>query len=128
MRLPRRVFAICLGMSAILGLGALSISAQDPAKKDESAKGAHRLPAGYGQISISDAQKEKIYGIQDKFAEKIAPLQKQLAALRADEAAECEAVLTDAQKKLLVEKRAEAKKKRGGAGKGEAPKKDGPNS
>jgi Spy/CpxP family protein refolding chaperone len=125
MRFRVRVFALCVGMAAILGASAVSISAQDPAKKDEPAKGARRVPPGFSKVGITQEQRDKIYAVQAKFSEKIVPLQKQLEALRAEELAACEAVLTDAQKKLLGEQRQEnATKKRRGAEKKETTSKD----
>jgi hypothetical protein len=59
-----------------------------------------RLPAGYAKI-VDETQRQKIYGIQAKYASKIDDLQKQLQDLTAKRDSEIRGVLTaDQQKKL----------------------------
>jgi hypothetical protein len=67
-----------------------------------------RLPAQYGKI-VNEAQREAIYKLQSAFAAKKEALEKQLAALKAEEDAAIEAVLTPEQKQKLAARREEAK-------------------
>jgi TolA-binding protein len=69
--------------------------AADPAPK----KG--RLPDNYGKLALNDTQKEKIYGIQGSYADKIDALEAQIANLKGKRDQEIEAVLTEDQKKIL---------------------------
>ncbi len=76
-----------------------------------------RVPNYFGQLGLSEAQKEAIYKIQAKHQPKIEELEKQLEDLRAQALRECESVLSDAQKRMLAERRAhasEARTRRGG--------------
>jgi hypothetical protein len=72
----------------------------DADDKADDAKLKGRLPAGYSKI-VDDTQRQKIYGIQAKYASKIDDLQKQLQDLTAKRDSEIRGVLTaDQQKKL----------------------------
>ncbi len=75
-------------------------------------KAGGRLPAYYGQIELSDEQREKIYGIQRGYREQIQELRKQLQALEAKQKEEINEVLTEEQKAKLTELVDNAKKKR----------------
>ncbi|GAC1472541.1 MAG: hypothetical protein NVSMB9_19830 [Isosphaeraceae bacterium] len=80
-----------------------------------SAKGdlTRRVPRYYGQIGLTPEQKEAIYKIRQKHHEKLQELHKQIAQIHAEIASECEALLTDSQKKALAERReASAKAKK----------------
>ena len=79
------------------------------AKKE--AKSDDRLPANFGKVGLSDDQKKKIYAIQDQYENELKELQKKLADLRSKQHAECEAVLTAAQRQLLQEHAETSKKK-----------------
>jgi hypothetical protein len=77
-----------------------------------------RVPYYFGQLGLSDAQKESIYKIQAKHQPQFEALEKQLEELRAGMVKECESVLTDAQRTMLNERRtsaAEARSKRSSA-------------
>ena len=78
---------------------------------DKKAKSGDRLPPNYGKLGVSDEQRKKIYQIQQSYDGQIAELQKQVAALRAKEVAEVEAVLNADQKKALQAANEESKKK-----------------
>ena len=80
-------------------------------KGKKEAKSDDRLPANYGKVGLSDEQKKKIYAIQDQYEKELKDLQKKLADLRAKQSAECEAVLTAAQRGVLQEQTDNAKKK-----------------
>lgn len=89
-----------------------SLNAQDKAEvKKKRAKPRGRLPAYYGQV-VSPEQRKSIYAIQAKYASQIEDLQKQLTALKSEQNAEVEAVLTDEQKSKVAAAAAEAKAKR----------------
>ncbi len=116
----RRVslIAVLLGCSGILAVGSLRLDAQEPSGgKPVAAKKAYdpsrRVPDFFGQIGLSQDQKEDIYKIRAKHLEKIVALQKQIDEIKAEEMKECEAKLSDSQKLLLNARRravAEAKK------------------
>jgi hypothetical protein len=61
-----------------------------------------RLPAGYGSLSLTDEQKEKIFRIREEHSAQVKDLQKQLKDLRALMDKEFKAVLTADQKKELT--------------------------
>ena len=84
------------------------IVAQDPVPTkvaDPAVKKKHdvarRVPAYFGQIGLTTEQRANIYGIQGKRFEKIEALEQQIAAEKAEMLAQCEATLTETQKKLL---------------------------
>lgn len=99
------VFLILLLPTMLPGL-----SADD----SESAVSAprRRLPNYFGQIGISDRQREKIYGLQAQYNTRIDVLQAQIDELKAQRDANIEAVLTDAQKRLLEARREDARRAR----------------
>lgn len=86
----------------------------------ESADGAdhpaqkvrHRLPNYFGQIGLSDRQREKIYALQDEYNAQIAELQAKIEELERQRDAKIEGALTDAQKIRLRERREEARRAR----------------
>jgi hypothetical protein len=82
---------------------------QSPAKTTRRAYDpARRVPMYFGQIGLSDSQREEIYKIQSKHMLKIAALEKQLLEFREQMVQECEGVLTKEQKQLLAQRRAGA--------------------
>jgi hypothetical protein len=86
-----------------------------------------RVPNYFGQLGLSATQRESIYRIQAKHQPKIDAIEKQLDELRAQALQECESVLTDAQRKMLAERRAnaiEGRAKRGGSGSSTAKSQD----
>jgi hypothetical protein len=116
--LLRRAAALALSASTMIMLaGGLPLAAQDASttKVDTKAKSAkrsydpaRRVPNFFGQLGLSDAQKESIYNIQGKHMPKIDALEKQLEDLRAQMLKECESVLTGPQKQMLGERRSNA--------------------
>lgn len=127
----RRLAATLASAAALMIVsGSLPLIAQEaggtqvPAKAKRTGKRAadpsRRVPDYFGQLGLSEAQRESIYKIRAKHQPKITALEKQLEELRAQMVKDCESVLTDAQKKLLKERRegaAEARTRRGrGAG------------
>ena len=81
------------------------------AEKSDQEKG--RLPANYGKLGLTEAQKNSIYEVQKKYKSQLDDLEKQLDALKSKRDGEVEAVLSDAQRKILkdlVDAAKEAKK------------------
>lgn len=72
------------------------------------AKPKGRLPAHYAKV-VDETQRAEIYKLQEGFAAKREALEKQLAALKSEEDAAIEAVLTPQQKQKLAALREEAK-------------------
>ena len=75
-------------------------------------KAGGRLPRYYGQIGLSDEQREKVYEIQRTYREQIDELRKQLKAIEAKQKEEISEVLTEEQKAKLAELIGEPKNKR----------------
>lgn len=65
--------------------------------------GKRRLPRYYGRLGLSEAQREKIYGVQSQYESDIDKLEKQLADLKSRQEADCRKVLNADQKKQLAE-------------------------
>ncbi len=113
----RRVAALTLSAATMTTLaGTWPLSAQEPKSSQGDSKSkmktakrvndpARRVPYNFGQLGLSDEQRETIYKIQARNAPKIEALEKQLDALRAESLRECENVLTSAQKQMLAERR-----------------------
>jgi hypothetical protein len=115
----KRAAAVLLSAGAMTILsGGLPLVAQESARTqaDTNAKRTskrtvdptRRVPNYFGQLGLSDAQRDSIYKIQAKHQPRIEALEKQLEDLRAQSLTECESVLTDAQKRMLAERRAHA--------------------
>jgi hypothetical protein len=97
--------------SAPIGAQAQKAPAEKQAEvKKEPAKPRGRLPAYYGQV-VTPQQREKIYTIQQSYAERIEALQAQLKELQSKQDAEVKAVLTADQLKKVEELTAAAKAK-----------------
>jgi hypothetical protein len=96
---------------------ALPLAAQDEPKAKSSdttqpkarvVDPTHRLPRFFSQVGLTAEQKDKVYTIRGKYADRMAELRRQMQELTSQEVAECETVLTDSQKKLLTERRDQA--------------------
>lgn len=72
-------------------------------------KPINRLPANYGKLGLTDAQRDKVYAVQEKYDAQLDALEEQIKTLRAKRAAESEAVLSAEQKKILKDLNEEAK-------------------
>jgi Spy/CpxP family protein refolding chaperone len=79
------------------------------AAKSDDKKPTNRLPANYGKLGLTDAQKDKVYAIQDKYEKQVDELEAQLKAIKAKRESEVEAVLSAEQKKILKDLNEEAK-------------------
>jgi Spy/CpxP family protein refolding chaperone len=116
----RRALAVVVSASAMTILsGGLPLLAQESGKaragadaKKKATDAGRRVPNYFGQLGLTEAQKESIYKIQAKHQPRIDALEKQLEELRAQSLKECEAVLTADQKKMLAERRSGAAESR----------------
>ena len=106
-----------------------SASAQEGKEKGSKKRVRISLPNYFGQIGLSNKQREEVYSVRRKFQPQIADLQKQILNLRAKERKEMEAVLTAEQQKELSTLLEEARKKRASRSKkrGSKKRKDGDN-
>jgi hypothetical protein len=116
MRSKVATILVCgLLVAGSVGVSMRTAAIAQEAKKADSEKKAKtsgdRLPPNYGKIGLSEAQRKSIYAIQNKFEAQIEELEKKIAALKSQQAAEIEAVLTDEQKKALAAAVEESKKK-----------------
>jgi hypothetical protein len=113
----RLLALMIVGVGTVM-LASVRVEAQEPpAVKPAAAKKtfdpSRRVPAFFGQIGLSQDQKEEIYKVRARHLEKIAALQKQIDEIKAEEMKECESRLSESQKVLLEARRraaAEAKK------------------
>ena len=80
--------------------------AAEPAKKV-----TNRLPSNFGKLGLTDAQRDKVYAVNEKYDAQLDDLEEQLKALRARRASEVEAVLSVEQKTILKDLTDEAKEK-----------------
>jgi hypothetical protein len=69
---------------------------------------SRRVPMYFGQLGLSEDQREAIYKIQGKHLPKIETLEKEIDGIRAQMLKDCEGVLTPAQSQLLEQRRAGA--------------------
>lgn len=69
-----------------------------------------RLPNYYGQLGVTEVQRQRIYALQLDYGKKIDDLEAQLAVLRAKRDQDCEAVLSEGQRTKLAEIRKEREK------------------
>ncbi len=113
----RRLVAVILSAGAMtLLFNSLPLGAQEPKVPSSEAKAkpavakrsfdaARRVPSYFGQLGLTDEQREAIYKIQGKHLPKIEALERQIAEIRIENLTECEGILTSAQKTLLEQKR-----------------------
>lgn len=81
------------------------------AEKKEEKKPVNRLPSNYGKLGLTDAQRDKVYAVQEKYDGQLDALEEQIKSLKAKRTSETEAVLTVEQKKVLKDITDEAKEK-----------------
>ncbi len=85
-----------------------------PRKKADTNKEAEdyrRVPQYFGQVNLSQEQRESIYSIREKYAKRQAQLEEELASIRDSVLRESEAVLTKDQRDRLIQLRGQAKSK-----------------
>ena len=105
--MPRvRVCVLLAGLIALSG----SLAGQEPKKDDPKAKQGNPpakakgiLPTKWGQLGLSDEQKQNIYKAQGKYNEEIDKLEEKIKELKATRDKEMRAVLTADQRKKLEE-------------------------
>jgi len=110
-----------LSLGLVLVAGSFASFAQEPVSKKSLEKTekpstaaaakkkndpSRRVPDYFGQIGLNTEQRESIYKIRKSHQEKIDGLKKQIIEADAKSLTECEAVLTDSQKKLVENLRA----------------------
>jgi colicin import membrane protein len=103
--------AIALAAGLVVGNSPTSIG-QEKEKSGTKEKKKGRLPAYYGDLSVTDAQRQQIYAVQESFAKKIDVLQQQVDALQKERDTAIEALLDAQQKAKLATARAEAAAKK----------------
>ncbi len=119
----RRLIAVAVSAATItllssglhLGAQETSSSRSQAAKPSASKKGSdptRRVPRYFGDLGLSEQQRESIYRVQAKHQPKIDDLEKQLENARALLIKDCEKVLTPAQKTALERRRRDAAEKR----------------
>ncbi|MDX2038367.1 MAG: hypothetical protein SFX72_17090 [Isosphaeraceae bacterium] len=105
-----RVRVLLLSSVLVVGFTSIQAVAQDPATKATSPASsppvrksdpARRVPPYFGQIALSQEQRETIYKIKRTHLDKIEALEEQIKKLESEMMSECEGVLTETQKKLL---------------------------
>ena len=80
-------------------------------KTEETKKPVNRLPSNYGKLGLTDAQKDKVYAIQEMYDAQLDALEEQVKSLKAKRTSETVAVLSAEQKKILKDLTDEAKEK-----------------
>jgi len=124
MRMSRGYQSLMTASVTALLLVTIPLGAQEPGTSKRSAgKGydaARRVPPYFGQVGLSTEQREAIYKIRAQHLERIEALQQQIEQEETQMMTESEAVLTDAQRKLLEERRGTAKSKASPAAKEKA--------
>jgi hypothetical protein len=74
---------------------------KDDAKSETRLRG--QLPANYRALGLSEEQRQKIYKLQNEFADKIKELEEQIEKVKADRNKAYVKVLTKAQQDRLLE-------------------------
>src|SRR5437868_9045369 len=112
MPISSRMRAVGVGSSlaAVLALAAAgaTLNAQEPRTKAATKSDApaakkkndpsRSVPNYFGQVGLTDEQRETIYKIQGKHQARIDELERQIDEIQAQMLRECEGVLTDTQK------------------------------
>ncbi len=108
--------SILLGVAlALLLVGGWAQSQE----KEEARPTTRRLPNFYSKVGLRQSQRDAIYAIQDKYADQIEDLIRQVEELRKQRDAEIEKVLNDEQRaelRQLMEDAVKNKTKKTGAG------------
>src|SRR5262249_24861325 len=99
--LARRFVALAVTAAALsLTFSSIPLGAQEPkapqvvskskAKGKKTSEPTRRVPPYFGQIGLTDTQRESIFKVQGKHQPKIDTLQKQIDSIRAQMMEECE--------------------------------------
>jgi Spy/CpxP family protein refolding chaperone len=112
-RLAGVMLVACVACGWVWSQEAAKPDAQPAAAQQSSEKLTGRLPNYYGQVGLSEAQRQKIYGLQAQYGDQIDALVKKVEELRQKRDKEIEDVLSAEQKaklKALMEAAAAKKK------------------
>ena len=117
--------SLCTGLLLAPALTPAPAAAQKAAvvqteKTDETPIFKGRLPNYYGQVGISEEQRQNVYRIQSEYEERIEKLLDELEELRADRDAEVAGVLTDEQQAEVDRLRKAARDRRAARRRGDA--------
>lgn len=99
MRLARAL-AACALLATLVLLSSDGVLSQD---KKDTGKIKGQLPQGWSKLNLTAAQKEDVYKLNREYADKIDKLNDEIAKLREELARKRVAVLTDEQRKKLVD-------------------------
>jgi hypothetical protein len=94
----RRSFGAPVLALALLGLA----HSQEKSDDKQPAKLKGQLPPFYKKLGISEEQEQKIFKVRAENKKKLAELKAEIQRLQKKERADCEAVLTPQQLKLLM--------------------------
>lgn len=86
-------------------------STRTAADVSKSSRNFRRVPPYFGQVGITDEQRETIYSIREKYAIRQAQIEEELAGIQDKIQVECEAVLTPEQRTELIRLKGAAKAK-----------------
>ncbi|MBO0697529.1 MAG: hypothetical protein J2P46_03980 [Zavarzinella sp.] len=100
MRLVRALAGGAL-FATLVVLSSDGLMSQDKEKKEGRIKG--QLPQGWSKLDLTATQKEGIYKLNSEYKQKVDKLQDEIRNLQSELARKRVAVLTDEQKKKLVE-------------------------
>jgi hypothetical protein len=113
-----RVGGVLLGVTMVALVGVVPSSAQDP-EKDKASDGVvktvgavkayRRVPPYFAKVGLTPEQRERIYAVRGKHQQEIDALKARIDELEATELSECESILLEPQKKMLMDLRASAK-------------------
>lgn len=117
MTIRDRAISASFGIICVVGLASLTTSAQEPARGGASPKStstpatrkvdaqSRRVPDFFGQIGLTPEQREDVYKARGQHLVRIEALEAEIAKIRDQMQAECEAVLTDTQRQLFDQRR-----------------------
>ncbi|MCA9074679.1 MAG: hypothetical protein KDA93_06580 [Planctomycetaceae bacterium] len=99
---------LLIGFAVMVGLASLLpnvIIAQNDGDGSAASNKEYRgpLPPHFGKLGMSDAQKEKVYSLQEAYEEQIEKLRKQIEQVETKRDAEIATLLTPGQKLRLKE-------------------------
>jgi hypothetical protein len=77
------------------------VTGQEKKGKVPAGKLRGQLPQNYGKLGLNDAQKQRIYGIQATYRDRIDVLEQQIEALKEEQRKEIEGVLSADQRSRL---------------------------
>ena len=100
MRLAR-VLAGCALLATLVLLSSDGVLSQERKEKEGKVKG--QLPQGWSKLELTAAQKEEIYKLNRDYKEKTDKLNEEIKKLNAELAKKRVAVLTDEQRKKLID-------------------------